>query len=99
MAKLPEFKSEQELAEFWDTHSSADYFDDMPEVDIRFVFTQPRAVPVRVEGELWIQLQRIAIARGSSVQDLVQQWVLERLANEPPVDAPPTPQALTPTPS
>ena len=88
MAKLPEFKSEQELAEFWDTHSSADYFDDMPEVDIRFVFTQPRAVPVRVEGELWIQLQRIAIARGSSVQDLVQQWVLERLANEPPVAVP-----------
>ena len=99
MAKLPEFKSEQELAEFWDTHSSADYFDDMPEVDIRFVFTQPRAVPVRVAGAPWIQLQRIAIARGSSVQDLVQQWVLERLANEPPVAAPPTPQALTPTPS
>jgi len=88
MAKLPEFKSEQELAEFLDTHDSTDYFDDTEEVDIRFVFTPPRAVPVRVEGELWIQLQRIAIARGSSVQDLVQQWVLERLASEPPVAVP-----------
>ena len=88
MAKLPEFQSEQELAEFLDTHDSTDYFDDTEEVDIRFVFTLPRAVPVRVAGEPWIQLQRIAIARGSSPQSLVQQWVLERLASEPPVAVP-----------
>ncbi len=87
MAKLPEFKSEEELAEFFDTHDSTDYFDDTEEVDIRFVFTQPRAVPVRLAGEPWIQLQLIAIAQGMTPQTLLQQWVLERLANEPAVAA------------
>ncbi len=83
MAKLPEFKSEEEEAEFWDTHDSTEYFEDMPEVDIRFVFTQPRAVPVRLEGEPWIRLQTLAATQGITPQSLLQQWVLERLATEP----------------
>ncbi|MDQ2808289.1 MAG: BrnA antitoxin family protein [Chloroflexota bacterium] len=87
MAKLPEFKSEEEEAEFWDTHDSTEYFEDMPEVDIRFVFTQPRAVPVHLAGAPWIQLQLLAIAQGMTPQTLLQQWVLERLAHEPAVAA------------
>lgn len=34
MAKLPEMTREEE-AEFWKTHSVADYWDDMEEVDLR----------------------------------------------------------------
>ena len=29
MAKIPRFRTEQEAREFWDTHDSAEYFEDM----------------------------------------------------------------------
>jgi hypothetical protein len=29
MAKIPGFGMEQEMREFWDTHDSAEYFEDM----------------------------------------------------------------------
>ena len=32
--KLPEFKSEEEEAQFWDTHSFADYIGDLEEVEL-----------------------------------------------------------------
>jgi len=34
MVKLPEMTREEE-AEFWKTHSAADYWDDMEEVDLK----------------------------------------------------------------
>ena len=34
MAKLPEMTREEE-AEFWKTHSSTDYWDDMEDVDLK----------------------------------------------------------------
>ncbi|MBU1152950.1 BrnA antitoxin family protein [bacterium] len=39
MAKIPKFKSEKEMQEFWATHDSADYFDDMidDKVEIDFI--------------------------------------------------------------
>ena len=32
--EIPEFKSEEEMAEFWDTHSIADYWEDLEEVEL-----------------------------------------------------------------
>jgi hypothetical protein len=38
MAKIPRLKREEDIREFWATHDSADYFDDMEddEVEIKF---------------------------------------------------------------
>ena len=33
MAKIPDFETLQEAAEFWDSHDSTEYFDDMEEED------------------------------------------------------------------
>jgi len=33
--KLPKFKTRREAAEFWDTHSSADYWDQFEEVELK----------------------------------------------------------------
>ena len=34
MAKIPEFKSVKEAAEFWDTHDTTEYFDDMEDAEL-----------------------------------------------------------------
>jgi len=32
--KIPEFKTEEEEAQFWETHSLADYMDELEEVEL-----------------------------------------------------------------
>lgn len=34
MAKIPDFETRQDAAEFWDTHDSTEYLDDMEEIDV-----------------------------------------------------------------
>lgn len=48
-SKIPDFKTEEEEAEFWDTHSITDYLDELEEVDnlvIMSVTTLKRALSV-----------------------------------------------------
>jgi predicted DNA binding CopG/RHH family protein len=91
MAKLPEFKTEQELADFLDTHDSTDYFDGTEEIDVRFEFTQPKKQPIslRLEPATVARLKEIARARGIGYQTLIRMWLMERLATEPQPTLPP----------
>jgi len=40
MAKIPGFRTEQEMREFWDTHDSAEYFGDMNDDAVWIAFKQ-----------------------------------------------------------
>ena len=40
MTKIPEFRTEQEMREFWDAHDSAEYFEDMKDDGVRITFKQ-----------------------------------------------------------
>jgi hypothetical protein len=40
MAKIPGFRTEQEMREFWDTHDSAEYFEGMKDDGVRIAFKQ-----------------------------------------------------------
>jgi len=40
MAKIPGFRTEQEVWEFWDTHDSAEYFEDMKDDEVRIAFNR-----------------------------------------------------------
>jgi hypothetical protein len=73
----PDFSSLEEAAEFWDTHSLADYWDQTQEVEIE----------VRVQRRQWIPLASMlatqvaerAHRQGVSVETLVNLWVAEKL--------------------
>ena len=39
---IPEFKSREEEATFWDTHDIADYWDNFAPVDIGFQLEKPK---------------------------------------------------------
>ena len=52
MKKIPRFKTEQEMRDFWDTHDSADYFEDMDDDDeISVEFKRDKGVLVIPLGE------------------------------------------------
>jgi hypothetical protein len=74
---LPEsFSSIEEAAEFWDTHSIADYWDHTREVkDVRIHLVRRH---VRIEAELARKIDHIARQRGVSAETLVNLWLQEK---------------------
>ncbi len=81
-SKIPEFRSIEDEAKFWDTHDFTEFEDELEEV------TDLRLLPVRAGNWLafplgeaaMATLQRLASERGLRPEDVAREWVLERLA-------------------
>jgi predicted DNA binding CopG/RHH family protein len=84
MPKLPEFKSEQEEAEFWATHDSTEFLDNTEPVDVTFVDARPlkKQISLRLDAETIDALKVVARRKGLGYQTLIRVWVMERLAQE-----------------
>jgi hypothetical protein len=69
----------EEIGEFWDTHSLADYWDETHEVEFQVnLKRKPSLIPV--EHELIKQINTLATKQGLSPETLVNQWLREKLA-------------------
>ena len=68
----------EEMAEFWDTHSLADFEDQTYEVEMTFAPSARRSL-VGIEPELMRDLRRIARKRQVSTQTLVNVWLRQRV--------------------
>lgn len=76
---IPEhFANIEEAAEFWDTHSLADYWDLTEEVDAQ-VHVQQRRYLVALAPDLAERLAAVAHIQGVSTETLVNLWLSERL--------------------
>jgi len=84
MPKIPKFKTLEEESEFWDTHSAADYWDDMEDVEGHFVDARPpkKLVSIRFDQSLITAAKRIARTKGVGYQTLLRMWAYEGLARE-----------------
>ena len=79
---IPEsFARLEEAAEFWDTHSVADYWDEMQEVEIEVRI--PRRKRVALASDIAEQIDTVAAYEGVSVETLVNLWIAERLLKQP----------------
>ena len=75
---LPEeFDSIEEAAEFWDSHSLTDYWDETKEVQLQVRATRKQRVALA--SEIAKQVADVAKREGVSVETLVNLWVAERL--------------------
>jgi predicted DNA binding CopG/RHH family protein len=88
MADIPKFNSDEEAAEWFDTHDTADYMDSMEEVTdqipvIRTIFPT-RPVDVRLRSDYFEAIQKMAEKQGIPYQMLVQQWLMEKVHEEAP---------------
>ena len=78
--KIPEFKSFDEMADFWDTHSLADYWDQTePVEDFEISKHARRRYLVSVDKELLERIQQIARTRGLSTESLLNLLLEQRL--------------------
>jgi predicted house-cleaning noncanonical NTP pyrophosphatase (MazG superfamily) len=75
---IPEFQTLEEIAEFWDKHSTADYEDLTEEVQFEVKVGQ-KPKPVFLLPELLETLEGQAQARGVSVETLANLWLVEKV--------------------
>ncbi len=76
---LPEnFDTLEELSDFWDTHSSADYEEVMEPVEVEIDLSSSK-VYCPVSKDLLRQLRKQARRQGVSTETLVNLWLQERL--------------------
>ena len=68
----------EEMADFWDTHSLADYDDQTYEVEMSFDSMARRSV-VTIEPELMLDISQIALARTVSTQTLINVWLRQQV--------------------
>jgi len=66
-----------EIAEFWDTHRLADYWDQTQEV--AFEVRAKRRRRITLDPEVYARLESQARARGILTETLVNLWLAERL--------------------
>lgn len=83
--EVPKFKSIQEEAEFWDTHSTEDYPDYWePVTDIKFsknlVSVFKKVVPIRLDEKTKKAIEKVANAKGIGTSTAARMLIRERLA-------------------
>lgn len=67
----------EEIGEFWDTHSLADYWEQTHEVE--FEVRANRRRRVTLEPDVYAEVATQAHTRGILPETLVNLWVVERL--------------------
>lgn len=79
--RLPEFKTLKEEVKFWDTHSFADFWDELEDVDIVVELEKPRdeTIILRVQKQVKDRLDKFARSRGLNLSTLVRMWIMEKL--------------------
>ena len=76
--KVPHFKTVEEAAVFWDTHSTADYWDEMEDVDVKIELKDENEY-IKIDQQLLQQIQMVAHAKKVSSRQLVTEWLREKL--------------------
>lgn len=77
LTSISKARTLDEIADFWDTHSLADYWDQTQEVE--FEVRAQRRRRVTLDPEVYARVEAQARARGISPETLVNLWLAERL--------------------
>ena len=77
LTSISKARTPGEIAEFWDTHSLADYWDQTQEAE--FEVRAKRRRRVTLAPEIYAQVEAQARERGVMPETLVNLWLAERL--------------------
>ncbi len=98
---MPEFATEAEMAEFWDTHSSEPYWEELEIVFDGRMWLDPSVAgeqsgnmeiaTVAISHDVMTKIRTISEARHVPYQALLREWIDERIDREaaPGAKAPP----------
>ncbi len=80
-SRIPDFKTYEEEANFWDTHEFTEFEDELEDVEIVFDLEKPKeeTLIVRLQKNLKEKLEKLAQRRGVSLSTLARILLTERL--------------------
>lgn len=79
---IPNFKSREEMAEFWDTHDVTDYLHELKPVQVTVAEGLLSVLQVQFDAETSAELFLLADAQGVLPGAMVEAWVKERVEKE-----------------
>jgi predicted DNA binding CopG/RHH family protein len=82
MKKIPKFKSDKEVARFWETHSFEDYHRDTKEAEIRCIKKPKKIITIRLDPDDIKSVEVVAQRKGLSYTSLLRMWIKENLDKE-----------------
>ena len=78
--KIPEFKSYEEEAEFWDIHDTTDFLDEFRPVNVIYrPKNKVESLTIKLTTEMKSALSRYARDRQLGVSSLARAWIIEKL--------------------
>ena len=77
--EIPSFKSYEEIGEFWDTHSLADYWEQTEPAEFEIAPNARRRYLVAIDPGLLRRIQQMAYRRGLSTESLVNLFLEQHL--------------------
>ena len=81
--KIPEFKTIEEMARFWDSRDITDFEDQLIEVKEQiFEKMKSRIISVKLDSEQYEKLKKIADQKKLNTISLVSQWVTKQIEVE-----------------
>ncbi len=81
--RLPNMSNwtDEQIAEFWETHDSVDYIDEMQEVDVKIDLPEDyRVISLRLEAADIEKAKRLARKKGIPYTILLRMWIKEQMA-------------------
>jgi len=81
-SRIPRFKTLEEEAEFWETHSTTEFEDEFKEVRVKVARPLGHILAVRLDAHTIDRLAEIGRAKGLGPSTLARMWLLERLEQE-----------------
>ena len=82
-SRIPKFNSYAEEAEWWDTHSVSDYWDEFTPVKLIYKPAKKAStLAVRLDLGLKKQVDALAYSQGLSPSTLVRMWMVEHIRSQ-----------------
>ncbi len=82
MSKIPQFDTEQEASEFWDTHDFTDFLNETEEVGVESLDIRSGHILLDLDPDSITQLEAVAHRQGINYRILAREWIIERLTAE-----------------
>ncbi len=78
-SRIPDFKTRQEMAEWWDTHDLADYQDEFKTVKVNVAKNLSEGITIRLDPKTLNKLRSKAHKKGIGPTTLARMWIMENL--------------------
>lgn len=78
-SRIPDFRTREEEAEFWDSHDFTEFLDETRPVKLRLRGNLSEGLTVRLEPRDREELERRAAEQGIGPSTLVRMWIKDRL--------------------